>query len=131
MKYGHAPATYREAEVLGSSRERLVVLLYEQLLMNLTRAGHQIERGDIEAKAKSLDRASAVVFELLSALDQDAGGELVSRLAALYTYLISEISAIGRTLSLERLARASALVRVLHESWAQAAQEVAGRNAGN
>lgn len=130
MKYGYAPTTYREQEILGSSRERLVVLLYEQLLLNLTRAAQQIERGDIEGKAQSLDKASAIVFELLSALDAEVGGELASRLAALYSYLISEISDIGRTMSRERLERATGLVRVLHESWAQAAQDVAVRGGG-
>ena len=105
---------------MSSSREQLVVLLYEHLLANLRRAAVQIERKDIEGRWKSLERASDIVFELLSSLDMDAGGELASRLAALYGYFISEISAVGRTLDRTRLERLTALVSTLHKSWSQA-----------
>jgi flagellar protein FliS len=106
---------------MSSSPEQLVVLLYEHLLANLRRAAVQIQRNDIEGRWKSLERASDIVFELLSSLDLDAGGELASRLAALYGYFISEIGAVGRSLDATRLERLTALVSTLHKSWAQAA----------
>ena len=113
-------AAYQEAKIMSSSREQLVVLLYEHLLANLRRAAVQIQRSDIQGRSKSLERASDIVFELLSALDMDAGGELASRLAALYGYFIGEISAVGRTLDVTRLERLTSLVSTLHKSWSQA-----------
>lgn len=120
---------YQEAKIMSSSREQLVVLLYEHLLANLRRAAVQIQRKDIEGRSKSLERASDIVFELLSALDMDAGGELSSRLAALYGYFIGEISAVGRTLDGVRLERLTALVSTLHKSWSQAAASAAAAHA--
>lgn len=118
---GISSARYREARVLGSSREQLVVLLYEQLLVSLRRAGAQIRAGDIEGKAQSLARAADIVYELLGALDFDAGGELASRLAALYGFFVTEIGEVGRSLDADRLDRLVGIVATLHESWVQAA----------
>ena len=125
MSYGNAAQAYQANDVMGRPPEQLVVLLYEHLLVNLRRSALQIHRGDIEGKTRSLGRASDIVLELLSALDREKGGELASRLAALYGYFISEISQIGRTLDQERLARLISIVASLHTSWIEAAKQVA------
>lgn len=124
MNYSQGAGAYQHARVLASSKEQVVVMLYEHLLANLRRAGLQIQRRDIEGKAMSLERASDIVFELMASLDMDAGGEIASRLSALYGYFIGEINAVGRSLDRERLDRLTGLVATLHESWAQAAQTV-------
>lgn len=129
MTYARQTAAYKNSQVVGSSREQLVVLLYEHLLANLRRAALQIHRRDFEGKADSLQRASDIVFELLSSLDTRAGGELASRLAALYSWFISEISAIGRSLDSQRLDKLIAIVSDLHESWSDAARQVAREGA--
>jgi len=120
-------SAYLEAKVLSSSREDLVPLLYEHLCANLRRAAAQIEAGDIEGKAASLERATAIVFELLASLDFEAGGDLAVRLAALYSFFASEISAASRTLDRQRLERVTNMVASLHEAWRQAAAKVKGR----
>ncbi len=120
-------SAYLEAQVLGSSREQLVVLLYERLIANLSRARREISEGNIERKAQCIEKASAILFELLSSLDFEAGGELASRLAALYSFFIGEIGEAGRTMEAERLDRVIEMVRSLHDAWVQAA---AAGNAG-
>jgi flagellar secretion chaperone FliS len=125
MTYAKQAAAYQNSRVSGSSREQLVVLLYEQLLANLRRAALQIQRHDIEGKAESLQRSSDIVFELLSSLDSKAGGELAQRLNALYTWFIAEIGAVGRTLDTTRLDRLIAIIADLHVSWAAAARQLA------
>lgn len=115
---------YRDNEVLTASRERLVLLLYEGLLKNLRRAGKQIGVGDFEGKSESLGKASAILFELMGALDFEAGGEVATRLSALYAYFASEILEVGRTLSLTRLDALVGLIANLHAAWSEAAQKV-------
>ncbi|RMH11886.1 MAG: flagellar export chaperone FliS [Gemmatimonadetes bacterium] len=122
MSYDRNLSTYRETSVMGSSREQLVPLLYEHLLVNLKRAAAQIRQGDLEGKAQSFSNASAIVYELLAALDFDRGGELASRLASLYAFWTQEISDISRTLDLDRLDQLIELVQPLHESWVEAAR---------
>jgi len=118
---------YLEAKILSSSREELVPLLYEHLCANLRRAAAQIEAGDIEGKAASLDRATGIVFELLASLDFEAGGDLAARLAALYSFFASEISTASRTMDRQRLDRVTNMVASLHEAWRHAAAQVTGR----
>jgi flagellar protein FliS len=121
MTYNVYTAQYLEAEVMSRPKQWLVPLLYEHLLANLKRASVQIEACDFEGKAASLNKASAIVFELLASLDYEKGGELAKRLAALYAYFASEISAVGRSLDVARLARLIEMIAGLHESWVQAA----------
>lgn len=129
MSYAATHARYLEAEVMSRPREWLVPLLYEHLLINLHRARVQIEAGQIEAKAASLEKASAIVLELACSLDHEKGGELAGRLSALYSFFVGEILDIGRTLDLERLGRLVGVVSELHEGWVQAAEQMAPRGA--
>ncbi len=95
--------------------------MYEHLLAALRRAAMQIGAGDIEGRGASLERASDIVFELLSALDRERGGEIAGRLSALYAWFLGEISALGRSPEPARLERLTDLVSTLHASWAKAA----------
>jgi len=119
--YGGA-AAYRETQVISSSPEQLVPLLYERLLVYLRRAERQIEAKDIAGKAESLGMAGEVVFELLANLDFDEGGELASRLAALYAFFINEINESGRKMDGPRLGRVTEMVASLHQAWQKAAE---------
>jgi flagellar secretion chaperone FliS len=115
---------YQDTEVLTSTQERLVPLLYEHLLRSLRQADRQIEAGDIEGRSASLQKASAIVFELLGSLDFEAGGELASRLAGLYGFFAGEIADIGRTRDSERLDALIQMISGLHDAWDQAARQV-------
>jgi flagellar protein FliS len=70
----------------------------------------------------SLEKASAIVIELMGSLDRDKGGELAQRLAALYAYFGAEILSVGRTLDVSRLEKRIGMVGSLHESWVIAAR---------
>lgn len=131
MSYAVHASRYLENDVLSRSPEWLVTLVYEALLANLRRAEVQIEAGDIEGKATSLTRAGALVGELLSSLDLEKGGEIATRLSALYTYYSLEIMNIGRTLDTVALGRLIAMLEELRAAWVQAAEQVAPKAPGS
>ncbi|HEV2644088.1 MAG TPA: flagellar export chaperone FliS [Candidatus Elarobacter sp.] len=122
MGYSAYTSKYLENDVISRPKEWLVPLLYEHLLAHLRRAHLQIEQRDFEGKAASLEKASAIVIELIQSLDREKGGELAQRLAALYAYFGSEILAVGRSLELGRLTQMMDMVSSLHESWVIAAR---------
>ena len=130
MTYARTTSQYLEADILSRPKEWLVPLIYEHIVSNLTRAGVQIQRGDYEGKAKSLHKASELVYELLATLDREKGGELAERLVSIYTFLGTEIMTVGRTLDLQYLQRLTRIVSDLHEAWVRAAEEVAPRGRG-
>ncbi|HEY8310919.1 MAG TPA: flagellar export chaperone FliS [Gemmatimonadaceae bacterium] len=122
MGYSAYTSKYLENDVVSRSKEWLVPLLYEHLLAQLRRAQVQIQQRDFEGKAASLEKASAIVIELMGSLDRERGGELAQRLAALYAYFGAEIMAVGRTLDISRLTKIMEMASSLHESWVIAAR---------
>jgi flagellar secretion chaperone FliS len=127
MSYGTSSSRYLEAEIMSRPKEWLVPLMYEHLLSNLRRADIQIESGDIEGKAASLEKAQSIVMELIGCLDFARGGEIASRLSALYSYFATEIMTVGRSLDREQLGRLIEMIVGLHEAWTQAAEAMAPR----
>jgi flagellar protein FliS len=122
MGYSAYTSKYLENDVVSRPKEWLVPLLYEHLLAHLRRAHVQIQQRDFEGKATSLEKASAIVIELMASLDREKGGELAQRLAALYAYFGSELVTVGRTLDTVRLGKVMEMVSSLHESWVIAAR---------
>ncbi|MDQ6736204.1 MAG: flagellar export chaperone FliS [Gemmatimonadota bacterium] len=122
MGYSAYTSKYLENDVVSRSKEWLVPLLYEHLLAHLRRAAVQIQQRDFEGKAASLEKASAIVIELMGSLDREKGGELAQRLSALYAYFGTEILAVGRTLDVVRLTKIMEMASSLHESWVIAAR---------
>ena len=119
-------SAYRATEVLSLSKEDLILVLYEHLMINLKRSSQQIRAKNIEGKSESLTRASSIVYELLASLDFEIGGDLSSRLASLYAFWAKEISEAGRQMDAARLESLIELVKPLHESWQHAVKIAAG-----
>ena len=124
MTYNRPTATYREAEVLGVTPQRLVPLMYQNLLVNLKRGSMRIRQGDIEGKHEALSVALDLMYELLAALDFEQGGEIARRLASLYSFWVREISEAGRSMQADRIDKVSEMVQSLQESWDEAARQV-------
>lgn len=110
-------AMYQNSRVVGARPEMLVVLLYERLLADLRGGAQAIEDADYELKADRLDHALDILFELLSTLDHDSGGEIAGQLASLYGFFIAEITAVSRSLDVPRLQRVTTMIEGLHHSW--------------
>lgn len=122
--YQSRQTAYRETEVLSSSPERLIPLMYEKLLVSLKRGALCIERGDIEGKYESLGRAQDIVHELLGSLDYEQGGDIARRLASLYVFWAKEVSEASRRLQPARISKVAEMVSDLHESWVEAVRSV-------
>lgn len=116
-------ALYQNSRVVGARPETLVVLLYERLMADLRGAAEAIAAGEYEVKARQIDHALEILFELLGTLDHDSGGEVAGRLATLYSYFIAELTTVGRSLEIPRLERVIAMIDGLYQSWCDVAVE--------
>ena len=95
MSYATPSSSYREMEVFSASRERLVVIVFEQLVVNLERARIAMERNDLELRVTALRRARGLVGELLASLDFEQSPSLSNQLADLYQYMLYELVDVG------------------------------------
>jgi len=78
---------YREADVRGATAVRLVVLLYEQIVRDLTQAAQAVEQNDIELRTRCINHAILVVGYLQSPLDFGKGGKVAKDLDQFYNVL--------------------------------------------
>jgi len=122
--YQRAVGRYAGDSVATASPTRLLVMLYDRLVLDLNR-GEQAQRaGDRSTAASSLGHAQEIVAELLSSLEQNAwdGGP---RLASVYTWLLKELSGSIVTDDADRTAACRACVEPLRDAWAEAATNTA------
>ena len=122
MSYSQANV-YREREVLSASPEKLIVIMFDHILVNLRRGRLAIEAGNIEQRAQALGKAREAVMELMMSMDVDQGGEVANNLCALYAFVVREILEVGRTRDVSRLDGVVKIVNNLREAFAAIAAD--------
>ena len=122
MSYSQANV-YREREVLSASPEKLVIITFDHVLVNLRRARMAIEAGNIELRVQSMSKAREGVMELLMSTDAERGGEMTMRLRALYAFALREFLAIGKTRDVKQLDNVTAILGNLRDAFATIASD--------
>jgi flagellar protein FliS len=110
-------ARYVQDSIHTASPGRLLVMLYDRLALDLARAGEALSAGDRSAAHERLIHAQDIVTELASSLDHSAGWDGSKGLAALYTWLGSELVRVNIFGDLNRLAGCQSVVEPLRQSW--------------
>lgn len=126
-----AHAAYQQTEILSSSPEQLILLLYRRLLGHLREGANCMSAGNVEGKGEHLQKASAILYELAASLDREAGGELADQLGALYAFFVRELAAASLGRDRSRVDRIIEMVSQLNESWLSAARELGVVPAGS
>ena len=120
--YAQTSATqaYKESSVLTAPPEVLVVMLYDGALRFLARAAHAFRgEGGAAAAAKPLNKADAIIDELLVTLDHEKGGEVAERLQAIYVFCRRLLSEARLERDADKVDEVAKLLRELREAWAQ------------
>lgn len=125
MSYATQTSSYREMEIHAASPHKLVVILFEHLVVNLERARIAMERNDIEMRVTSLRRARDIVTELLGTLDFEQGGALANQLADLYQYMLYELVDIGKRGDLYVMRKLVSVATLLRDGFVGAAEQLA------
>lgn len=129
MSYASQSSSYREMEIHAASPHKLVVIVFEQLVVNLERARIAMERNDVELRLTSLRRARDIVTELLGTLDFEQGGALANQLADLYQYLLYELVDIGQRGDLYVMRKLVKIASLLRDGFVGAAEQLASEKA--
>ena len=131
MSYAAQTASYREMEVTSASQEKLVVVVFDQLVVNLERARIAMEREDPELRVTSLSRSRNIVSELLATLDFEKGGRIATQLADLYQYMLYELVDIGQRGDVVTMRKLVNVASHLRDGFKGAADQLAGQPALN
>lgn len=121
MDTRYALAAYRSANQTLPPL-RVVVLLYDEVLVCLRAAAEAAERGDFGAQFEQVRHATDILRVLLAALDLERGGVLAERLRDGYeSNMVALMSTIGKPNASECLARIGNGLRELRDAWREVA----------
>jgi flagellar protein FliS len=117
-----------ESGVPEADAHRLVEMLFEGALTALADARIKLTAGDIAGRGQAISKAISIVDEgLRGSLDIAKGGELASRLEALYQFICSRLLHANLKGEQKPLEEASALLARLQDAWVRMGQsEMAG-----
>lgn len=124
MSYASQGASYRDLEVLSASPDRLLLMLFDHLLVQLERARIGTERADLNLQVGALVKARAILGELLATLDFEQGGEIATQLADLYQFMLLQLVDVGQRRDVTMLRRLSAIAGTLRDGFAGAVEQV-------
>ena len=114
---------YRRTHAQVRTPLELVVMLYDGALRFTGAARDAVVRRDIPARRDALQRVLAIVSELQSTLNIEAGGELAVRLDGLYTYINQRLLDAAMHNAVEPLDEARTVLETLREGWATIATQ--------
>lgn len=124
MSYASQAANYRELEILSASPERLVVIMFDALVVQLERARIGTERNDLEMQVVGLTKARAIIGELLATLDFEKGAEVSTQLADLYQYMLAELIDVGQRKDVAMLRRLAGIASTLRDGFVGACEQL-------
>ena len=118
------PQAYRDSAVLTASPEQLVVMLYDGAVRFLRQAEVAMNEGAWLHSFEKLNRAEAILDELLATLNMDTG-EIAELLQAIYIFCKKTLIEARIQRQSEKIAQVVALLSNLREAWAALAQQAA------
>jgi flagellar secretion chaperone FliS len=108
------------ANVVSADPMELVCLLYQHGLGAVQEARRHLKSGDIAARGKAICKAVAIIGELTSSLDLNAGGTISANLEQLYEYMSLRLTEANIRKQDELLAEVEGLLNTLNEAWREA-----------
>lgn len=121
--YAAMRTRYVDDTVATASPAKLLTMLYDRLVLDLTRAESEQRAGNRGAAGPHLTHAQDIVGELASTLDVSAW-DGAPQLLSIYTFLLTELVQANVSGDPERTAACRALVEPLADAWHQAADQL-------
>ena len=115
-----SPQAYRESSVMTAGPAQLVVMLYDGAGRFLRQAEVAAADGAWQQAIDRLERAEAIIDELLVTLDPEAG-QIAERLQAIYVFCKRLLIEARIEQDPGRIARTARLLGELRGSWAELA----------
>ncbi|MEL6180812.1 MAG: flagellar export chaperone FliS [Myxococcota bacterium] len=114
---------YKKTRVSTTSRERILLMLYDGAIRFVEQARRAIEEGQAHIKGEKISRAHAIISELNSTLNHEAAPELCDNLQALYIFMLEKLTQANRNNDVEALAVVTDLLNTLRDGWQEVVQQ--------
>ncbi len=118
---------YLADTVSTASPGKLLVMLYDRLVLDLVQGEEAMRAGDRERSTERLTHAQEIILELRTTLDLDAWSGAPG-LANLYGFLLTELIGANVGRDADRIAACRGLIEPLRDAWREAAAAAADGN---
>lgn len=111
---------YQHTQLSTTSPAKLLLAAYDGA-MRFCRIGlEKMKEGRLDEQSINLNKALAVICELLATLNEEANPPLVARLRSIYLYVIEKLAHANLTADEAAVTEAMSILANLRESWAEA-----------
>ncbi|WP_233803880.1 flagellar export chaperone FliS [Paraburkholderia sp. HP33-1] len=115
-----------ETSVMGASPHRLTVLLYQGARQAIAQSRMHLQQGNVAERGMAISKAMRIIESgLQQSLNLEVGGEVASRLNALYSYMTRRLLEANINQSEAMLVEVDGLLATLEEAWIGIAPEIA------
>ncbi len=111
---------YRSDELNTADPRKIVSMLYEGAINFLNTAKECATLSDVSGRAYNINRATAIVFELVNALDFERGGEVALNLHNLYVFVLRRLIEANKGNKPAVIAECIPILETLCEAWNEA-----------
>ena len=111
---------YLADSITTASPSRLLVMLYDRLVLDLSRAEEAMAAGDRSGASTQLMHAQEIILELRTSLDTSAW-DGAPGLANLYVFVLTELMQANMTGDAGRVTACRELIEPLRDAWREAA----------
>ena len=77
-------SNYKSANVDTADQGKLIVIVYDWAIRHCKMAKEKMANGDVEKRARMLEKAQGAITELMVSLNMEKGGEISRKLYSLY-----------------------------------------------
>jgi flagellar secretion chaperone FliS len=120
MTSPHMRNRYLQDSISTASPGKLLVMLYDRLVMDLFQGEEALRAGEREVANDKLNHGQEIILELRTTLDLDAWAGAPG-LASLYGYLLTELIGANIARDADRVATCRAIIEPLRDAWREAA----------
>ena len=111
---------YKRESIMATPPEELVSLLFDRALKHFHDARHALEEGNVPVFGLSLRKGQAIVAELKTSLDLEAGGDIAANLERLYGYVIQRLTKTAMDRDGDGLQETIDILEKIKEGWSHA-----------
>ncbi|MFX3631600.1 MAG: flagellar export chaperone FliS [Candidatus Pristimantibacillus sp.] len=109
--------TYQKNKFETASPHKLILMLYEGLLRFGTQTIKMIEQNNIAETNRSVQKMQDILYELITVLNTEQGGEIAENLKNLYLYMIDQLVQANVGKDAEKVKEVMQLITEIKKAW--------------
>jgi len=121
-------AQYQQNSVLTASPSKLLLMAYDGAIRFSRAAATKMKENNLDEQNMLINKATAIVIELVSTLKEEVDPLLCSRLRSLYAYVVEKLTLANLEQNQAYLEEAINILTQLRESWAEAERKLQAEN---